>query len=199
VRKSLGLLTVLAASSLLVGLSAGQAFGATVHCGDTIMQDTRVDNDLSGCSGFAALAVSGENVTLDLDNHTISGDASSGIFVAGTVTVRDGTVSGFHDGVTIAGKTTRAYVTRITATGNDYGFQAIRGETLFEQNLAIGNLIDGFRAFSSVGTSVSATFVKNRAYSNGHLGINTNRTDGGKNHAHENGDPRQCVGVVCRP
>jgi hypothetical protein len=115
------------------------------------------------------------------------------------VTVRDGTVSGFHVGVLVVGKQTTAYVTRVMATGNDYGFQAIRGVVLFEKNRAVGNLLDGFYAFSGPGTSVDATFVKNRADSNGRLGINTNKTDGGKNHAHRNGDPGQCVGIVCKP
>jgi hypothetical protein len=87
----------------------------------------------------------------------------------------------------------------MTATGNYYGFQAIRGVVLFEQDLAVGNLVDGFFARTSPGTSVDATFTKNRADSNGQLGINTNNHDGGKNHAHKNGDPRECVGVVCKP
>jgi len=201
-RKLLGLPAALSVASVFLALSAVQALGATVTCGERITQSTTVDNDLSGCSGFASLIVSGDNITLDLNHHTISGDANSGIFVAGeNVTVRDGTVSGFSNGngVSIAGNGTAAFVTRMTAIGNYIGFSAIRGDTLFERNLAADNLVDGFYARSGPGTSVTATFVQNRAYSNGRLGINTNRTDGGKNHAHKNGDPRQCVGVVCRP
>jgi hypothetical protein len=186
---------------LSFALMPGAAGAATVHCGDVITQDTTVDNDLSGCP-FIGLTVRG-NVTLDLNHHTISGTGDwYGIDVGsenGTASVRDGTVTGFHAGVLVVGKATTAYVTHMTATGNHLGFQAGRGTVLFEQNLAIGNLADGFYARTSPGTSVDATFTKNRAYANGHLGINTNNTDGGKNHAHKNGDPRQCIGVECRP
>jgi hypothetical protein len=207
-RRLLGLVFVPLAATLLVALSAGQALATTVHCGDVITQDTTVDNDLSGCSDGTALSVSGGgNVTLDLNHHTISGDGQNGITIgrsitdpSGTLTVRDGTVSGFNTGVSVCGKTTDAYVTRVTATGNGYGFEAIRGTVVFEQNLALGNLLDGFFASSDCCSSVGATFTKNRAYSNGQLGINArNKRDGGNNHAHKNGDPRQCVGVVCKP
>jgi hypothetical protein len=57
-----------------------------------------------------------------------------------------------------------------------------------------------FNVVEGPGSFAAATFLRNRADWNGGLGIETNNgTDLGKNHAHKNGDPRQCVGIECRP
>jgi hypothetical protein len=201
-RKTLGLLAALAATSLLLALSAGQALASTVHCGDVITQDTTLTSDLSGCSGAAALGVIGD-VTLDLNGHTISGDAATGILAGRAdvqLTIRDGTVSGFGTGVLIAKGGGIAYVTRVTASYNGFGFDMGHSRALFDRDVATFNTYDGFLAQATPGTAVVATFLRNRADSNGALGIRApNATDLGKNHAHKNGDPRQCVGVVCRP
>jgi hypothetical protein len=171
---------------------------AQPSCGDTITQDTTLTADLT-CSGFAALSVTGD-VTLDLNGHAITGDAQVGVNAyQGQITLKDGSVSGFLLGVEIA-RGGDAYVTRITASHNGYGFYMGHSQAVFERDRADFNTFDGFHARTEPGDLVLATFIRNRADSNGQLGINTSRaTDGGKNHAHKNGDPRQCVGVVCKP
>jgi hypothetical protein len=63
-------------------------------------------------------------------------------------------------------------------------------------NSAVGGDGDGIRVESA------GTFIRgNTANDNGALGINAvdGVIDGGGNHASGNGDPRQCVGVVCAP
>jgi hypothetical protein len=195
-------LVLLVALGLALGLGFSQALAATVHCGDVITQDTTLTSDLGGCSGAAALGVDGD-VTLDLNGHTISGDAATGILAGGAdfqLTIRDGTVSGFGTGVLIAKGGGTAHVTRVTASYNDYGFDMAHSRAVFDRDTATHNTFDGFLAQASPGTAVVASFLRNRADWNGALGIRApNATDGGKNHAHKNGDLRQCVGVVCRP
>ena len=66
--------------------------------------------------------------------------------------------------------------------------------TRIEGNLTNNNSGDGIDAQSAT-TAVTA----NDSIHNGALGIEAaaGSTDGGGNHAAANGDPRQCVGVVC--
>jgi hypothetical protein len=186
----------LAALALLLIPASAQA---QPSCGDTITQDTTLTADLTDCSGFAALTVMGD-VTLDLNGHAITGNAQVGVNAGhGRITLKDGSVSGFLIGVEIA-RGGDAYVTGITASHNGYGFNMGHSQAVFERDRADFNTFDGFHARTEPGDLVLATFIRDRADSNGELGINTSRaTDGGKNHAHKNGDPRQCVGVVCKP
>jgi hypothetical protein len=75
-------------------------------------------------------------------------------------------------------------------TSESYVGTVIRGNQ-FEKNRDDGLRLEG----------PSATVSLNRADDNGKLGIESplGVTDGGGNAASGNGDPRQCVGVVCRP
>ena len=66
--------------------------------------------------------------------------------------------------------------------------------SLLERNVARRNGDDGFDVESR-----SATLTRNLAVDNGELGIEAvpGVLDGGGNRAHGNGDPRQCLNVVC--
>jgi parallel beta-helix repeat protein len=68
--------------------------------------------------------------------------------------------------------------------------------TWLERNTADNNLFDGILV-----NSPSTVLRRNSASNNGSLGINAvdGVTDAGGNRASGNGDPRQCVGVRCRP
>ena len=67
--------------------------------------------------------------------------------------------------------------------------------TLLQRNVAIGAGADGFDV-----RSAATTLTANAALRNGALGIDAiaGVTDGGHNVARGNGNPAQCVGVVCR-
>ena len=67
--------------------------------------------------------------------------------------------------------------------------------TLIRRNLVVGSAGDGINV-GSRGTKLTG----NRAFRNGDLGIQAVRgvIDGGGNVARRNGDPRQCVNVICR-
>jgi hypothetical protein len=199
-RRLLGLLcAATAATTLLFALNEEPALANTVHCGDLITQDTTLTADLY-CPGSSGLSIEGDEVTLDLGGHAIVGSGvGNGIRASlGAFTIRDGTVSGFEYGI-VLGKAD-AYVTRIAAAGNGFGFFAHHSRVFFDQDIALRNQFDGFYTVTTANDAVDATYLRNRADSNGGLGINApGQTDAGKNHAHKNGDPRQCVGVVCKP
>ena len=93
---------------LAVPMWATAASGAVLTCGQTITQSTVLDNDLSGCTNNG-IVVGADNITLDLNGHTVAGTSASGdkggvVLMGRTgVTVQNGTVRNFDVGVVIEG------------------------------------------------------------------------------------------------
>jgi parallel beta-helix repeat protein len=102
----------------LASAAGGGALAQTapLSCGDTITADTTLDRDLTGCRSNG-LVIGADNITLDLNGHTISGDGKlvrrcprrqpCDIGVVndrhGGVTVRNGSLRRFATGVLVAG------------------------------------------------------------------------------------------------
>jgi YVTN family beta-propeller protein len=103
------------AATGFVTFGGGSALAAQVHCGSTITADTRLAQDLSNCPGDG-LVIGADNLTLDLNGHTIDGDATPG------ANGRDrGIRLAGHHGVTLQGGTVREFDTGAlldAATGN---------------------------------------------------------------------------------
>jgi parallel beta-helix repeat protein len=68
---SLALVVTLTVAGAVVGVS--QALAGPVRCGDTITTDTTLDNDLIDCPNNGII-IGADDITLDLDGHTIDGD-----------------------------------------------------------------------------------------------------------------------------
>jgi parallel beta-helix repeat protein len=94
-----------------LGLGAGPAFASHVNCGDTVTGDTTLDSDLINCPNNG-IVIGADDVTLDLNGHTIDGDGVLGCdeFYACDFGV-DNTAG--HDGVTIEGGTIRDFATAV--------------------------------------------------------------------------------------
>jgi Right handed beta helix region len=82
------------------------------HCGETIMQSTALTSDIGPCPGDG-LVIGADNVTLDLNGHSIEGSGGGvGVSVGGDltartgVTVRNGTIAQFDQGVLLGGNPT---------------------------------------------------------------------------------------------
>jgi large repetitive protein len=56
-------------------LGAGSALASHVRCGDTITTDTTLDSDLVNCPNNG-IVIGANNITLDLNGHTIDGDGT---------------------------------------------------------------------------------------------------------------------------
>lgn len=144
--KFLGFLAALAAATALFALSAGQALGNHVQCGDFITHDTTLDSDLSCPNGHYDYS-SGECVggiglyagaTLDLGGHVIAGPGrdsypyclSEGI--QGGRTIKNGTIRGFDTGIYSGqGATLERLVIRDNQEGiYGSGIREIRDNTL---------------------------------------------------------------------
>jgi parallel beta-helix repeat protein len=109
------LAALLGAALLSLALSS-VAYGAkpvTVHCGQVITKDTKLADDLTNCPNDG-IVIGADNITLDLNGHTIDGDdvpleecpanCGTGVHNEGhdRVTIKGGSVREFVDGVLIA-------------------------------------------------------------------------------------------------
>jgi parallel beta-helix repeat protein len=66
-------LALVVAGFTVVG--GGQALASDVGCGDTITTDTTLDSDLVNCPNNGII-IGADNITLDLNGHTIDGDGA---------------------------------------------------------------------------------------------------------------------------
>lgn len=107
-----GFLTVLTAVALVA--SGDRALAAHIQCGDVITQDTTLDSNLVDCPGDG-LVIGADNITLDLNGHTVDGDGDARPGLGCDTGIRNG---GFdscshqdagHDGVTIRDGTVREF------------------------------------------------------------------------------------------
>lgn len=83
------------------------ALAAPVGCGAVLTSNTTLQNDLS-CSGpGAALVIGADNITVNLNGHTLTGDGTGvGIDNSGGfahVTIKNGTIAGFGEGIRAEG------------------------------------------------------------------------------------------------
>jgi parallel beta-helix repeat protein len=105
------------ARSVLVATAAVAAFltpsaaaaPQAVACGEVVVQDLVLQSDLTGCEN--GLVVGADDITIDLNGHSIEGQTTAGgagidsVDRSG-VTVKNGRVSGFATGVRLAGAST---------------------------------------------------------------------------------------------
>jgi parallel beta-helix repeat protein len=59
----------------VMGLSRADAAAKQLSCGDTIISDTTLENDLVNCPNNGVI-IAADDVTLDLNGHTIDGDGT---------------------------------------------------------------------------------------------------------------------------
>jgi large repetitive protein len=67
-----------AAVGALAALSGAEAADKQPQCGDTITADTRLDRDLVDCPNNG-IVIGVDDITLDLNGHTVSGDGSPAV------------------------------------------------------------------------------------------------------------------------
>ncbi len=129
------------------------ASGAVLSCGQTITQDTVLENDVGPCTNNG-IVIGADNITFDLNGHRIFGRQGpgdrAGVYLRGRtgVTVKNGTVSNFDMGVAIEGGSGNT-VSGMVARDNIGGTGGTGG--------------DGIAILSSRGNRV----VNNRAHNNG--------------------------------
>jgi parallel beta-helix repeat protein len=126
---------------------------ATLSCGQTITQNTTLENDVGPCTNHGVI-VGADGITFNLNGHRIFGTAAAGdkagVFLLNRtgVTVMNGTVSDFDIGVAIDGGSNNT-VTGMIARDNIGGSGGIGG--------------DGFAIMSSRGNRILASEAINNA------------------------------------
>jgi large repetitive protein len=110
------LLAVLAAILAPGRASADQAH--PVRCGDTITRDTRLKNDLVNCPGNG-IVIGADNITLDLNGHTVDGDGVVGCEELYTCDFGVDNTAGHH-GVTIKDGSIREFATAVVVLGANH-------------------------------------------------------------------------------
>jgi nitrous oxidase accessory protein NosD len=129
VRVSIAVLAL--ASAAVMSFGSRPAHAANVSCGDTITTDTKLHQDLVNCPNVGIL-VGADNVTLNLNGHTIDGDGAPtpgcdpnvafcdiGVATEGQrgLTVKSGSVRDFEAGV-VTFDTRRTRLLRISTPRN---------------------------------------------------------------------------------
>jgi|tagenome__1003787_1003787.scaffolds.fasta_scaffold20721864_1 hypothetical protein len=114
---------VLAVALLVAGaavVGAGPAAARTLGCGEVITVDTTLDGDLVDCPD-EGLVIGADDITLDLNGHTIDGDAVSPAScpVEGRVCDVGVDNSAGHRGVTIKGGSIQQFTAGVVVTGGD--------------------------------------------------------------------------------
>jgi large repetitive protein len=165
------LLPVALISSIVALVAAAPASAQTVTCGQVIVANTTVDNDLScpdQVPGESALRIGAPGITLDLNGHRITGH-SHAIVNDGYrgVTIRNGTVGGNNHAIVLTG-VTRNTVDHVVVTGITDGLRVsdadhttissnvLQGVTLSasgHHNTLSGNEMHGFEGLLTVGGS----------------------------------------------
>jgi len=138
--------------------------GVPVSCGQVLTQSTTLGNDLVDCLGDG-LVVGADNITIDLNGHTIDG---TGLGAGGRnegfafVTVRNGTIQEFDQGVLLGPGTQINVVEDLTAQNNQVAGvelagagsgNQVRDNTLLANSIGV-SLIDG-----STGNTVSGNTI----------------------------------------
>jgi parallel beta-helix repeat protein len=155
------------ATAALLGLSGSPALANPLGCGDRITQDTTVRADLTNCEGDG-LVIGADNITLDLNGHTIDGDKTGATdceLRATGVSNPDG-----HDGVTVENGTVRQF-----GQGIDGGFGRSRLRNLMvRDNRGRGIGIGAFDPDSVDGNRITHNLIER----NGCGAINVTGADG---------------------
>jgi parallel beta-helix repeat protein len=84
----------------LIAWGAGQASASHLSCGDTITADATLDSDLVDCPNNG-IVIGADDITLDLNGHTIDGDDALVEPCPENETCDVGVANDGHDGVTI--------------------------------------------------------------------------------------------------
>jgi len=153
---------LVAAAALLAGslaVTVGGAEAAVLSCGQTINVSTVLENDVGPCNA-GGITIGADNITFDLNGHTIFGVPPAldlaGVYLLGRtgVTVKNGTVRNFDVGVAIEGGSGNT-VTGIVARDNIGASTGIGGDGIAilssSENRIIGNSTINNAPFSGIG------------------------------------------------
>src|SRR5829696_777964 len=150
------------AASGAMALGGGQALASHVSCGDTITADTMLDSDLPECPNNG-IVIGADDITLDLNGHTISGDDEPFEPCPEDQPCDIGVLNEGHDAVTIQGGTVRGF---------GPGVVVVRAKRNRLHNLAaVENAFEGIVIFRSARIRVQGSSASRNGVGNSRPGI----------------------------
>ncbi|GHA14187.1 hypothetical protein GCM10008090_24960 [Arenicella chitinivorans] len=90
---------------LAIAVTSTSNAAPLVNCGDYITTNVTLDSDLHCTSGYTALEVGANNITIDLNGHVLSGTSDlMGVLIhaRNNVTIKNGWIRGFWGGINTA-------------------------------------------------------------------------------------------------
>jgi large repetitive protein len=178
------LLALVVAGFTVVG--SGQAMASHVSCGDTITTDTKLDSDLVNCPNNG-IVIGADNITLDLNGHTVDGDNTLvNVCPEGETCDVGIDNSAGHSGVTVEGGSVREFalgVLVLAASDNRLGHLSVSrsffpgiviGESArsrVEQSSITRNGLTTDQAGMVLFASHNNRIEQNRLSSNGDIGL----------------------------
>ena len=190
-------LVVVLLTGCWLALGASQASASHISCGHTITADTTLDSDLVNCPNHG-IVIGADDITLDLNGHLVDGDASIpavgcdprkepcdfGLFNDGHsgVTVRDGSVRDFGQGVlfgTLSGRARHNRVLGITSTSNEFVGIGIFSQvgSVVRNSSGNGSLDRNGGIGLVLGDSHHVRILNNSFRHNAHVGMETFESD----------------------
>src|SRR4051794_7111866 len=163
--QSWGAAAVAVAAAGLPALSGSPALASTVTCGSTITASTTLRSDLVNCP-LDGLVIDADNITLNLNGHTIDGDAGPVPESSLDAGIR---LITHHHGVTITGGTVREFDRGIQLEG--------ASDNQIVHMLVRANSNSGIQVGSDGASSDGNRIVDNTVASNGQAGIGLFESD----------------------
>lgn len=186
---------VLAISALLAVASNAQAQATHVTCGQTITHDTTLTVDLTNCPGDG-LVIGADNITLNLNGHTIDGTVTQLPACDEPPFGSDGVGAGGHDGLTIENGTVQQFAHGIEGGAEGEGVANSDLHGLVVRDNRFGGISFG----SNLLLNNHNRIVGNETYGNGcGAGIFLNNADGNRVARNRSHDNRGGIGVCCSP
>jgi parallel beta-helix repeat protein len=152
----------------LLACSGSTAWAKPLSCGDTVTTDTTLRADLTGCPA-EGLLIGADRITLDLNGHTISGSFSGAAGIDNSaghdgVTIKNGTVRNFTNGVVLLEHATGNRVQRLTLASDNSSEGADNGVLIFDSdhNRIERNSISGAGNGVFLGNTTDSTVDRNR-------------------------------------
>jgi parallel beta-helix repeat protein len=168
-----------------LALWGSEASASHVSCGDTITGDTTLDSDLVNCPNNG-IVIGADDVTLDLNGHTIDGDGEltedcpedeicdDGVVALdhARVTIRDGSLREFALGVLVAGASENRLLD-LSVTRNMFPGVVIGESTGTElsRSLISANGLDTDEAGIVVFHAAESRIARNEVSDNGDIGV----------------------------
>ena len=173
------------ATAGLFAVTGGPALASHVSCGDTINPETSLDSELVDCE-HNGIVIGADDITLELNGHTIDGDGELKEACAEDETCDVGVVNEGHPRVTIKGGSVREFrlavlvlhasdnrLLQLSATRSILSGVVIVGSpgARVERNTVAANSLDADQAGVAVFASPHSRIARNSISDNGDIGV----------------------------